>query len=373
MTTTKTIDKNKALKTFSPWKIILAILFGLGVSAYMLYGDITENPEHITKFLASDKNYFWLFMAFLVMIARDIGYIYRIKTITEGQVNIRGCFYIIMLWEFASAVTPSVVGGTLVAIFIINNMGISFGKSLAYVMITAIFDNLFFITFGPLVIAIVGLEKISTTITGIESLGDIDLFWPFVISYTLIALYTLFMAWGLFLKPEAFRNLLFRFTKIRFLKRFKRKAIEQGNEVVIASKEFKGKPISYWIKVSLSTIFVWSARYLVVNCLFAAFTDAFSSGAHTHMEAYAKQVVLWVAQLLSLTPGGAGLAELFFTQFYIGYGPAGILSIIAFIWRLITYYPYLIMGSIVLPRWLKRVYTTPEIFLKKGKATPEGG
>ena len=40
---------------------------------------------------------------------------------------------------------PLVVGGTAVAIFILNREGLSFGKSIAYAWLTAVLDNLFFV------------------------------------------------------------------------------------------------------------------------------------------------------------------------------------------------------------------------------------
>lgn len=351
----KEIDKDRVLRIFAPWKIALVVILGLGAVVWMFYSELQGNKTTLQA-KEKDVDYFWLFMALLVMIGRDVGYILRIKIITQDHLNIRWSFYVIILWEFASAITPSVVGGTLVAIFILNNMGISFGKSLAYVMLTAVLDNLFFIIFGPLVLFLVGLDKINVTILGY------DLFWVFGISYSLIALYTVFMTWGLFFSPNTFRKWLFSATKLPLLKRFRRKAVEQGNEMVVASKELRGVGVAYYIKISLLTIFVWSSRYLVVNCLFAAYSHAFGAkdlvtglGGYTHLDAYAKQVVLWISQLMSITPGAAGLAELFFKEIYAGYTIPGVLPKIILIWRLITYYPYLIMGAIYLPRWLKSV------------------
>jgi uncharacterized membrane protein YbhN (UPF0104 family) len=41
--------------------------------------------------------------------------------------------------------------------------------------------------------------------------------------------------------------------------------------------------------------------------------------------------------------------------------PVGITMMIALIWRLITYYPYLFIGIPILPRWIKRVYANDEV------------
>jgi hypothetical protein len=68
---------------------------------------------------------------------------------------------------------------------------------------------------------------------------------------------------------------------------------------------------------------------------------------------------MWVIMLVSPTPGGSGIAEYFFPVFLREFiaGQAGDLTtIVAFAWRFLTYYPYLIVGALILPFWLRRVY-----------------
>jgi uncharacterized membrane protein YbhN (UPF0104 family) len=57
---------------------------------------------------------------------------------------------------------------------------------------------------------------------------------------------------------------------------------------------------------------------------------------------------------------GAGFAEFMFTNFLGEFIANPSLTVtLAFVWRLFSYYPYLIVGAIVLPRWLARVYVKP--------------
>jgi uncharacterized protein (TIRG00374 family) len=55
------------------------------------------------------------------------------------------------------------------------------------------------------------------------------------------------------------------------------------------------------------------------------------------------------------TPGGSGVAEYLFGGFYSDYISEGISSLAALIWRLITYYPYLIAGVIIVPIWFSDI------------------
>jgi glycosyltransferase 2 family protein len=65
---------------------------------------------------------------------------------------------------------------------------------------------------------------------------------------------------------------------------------------------------------------------------------------------------MWIVMLVSPTPGGTGVAELTFLGFLREFVPNGLESALALLWRIITYYPYLFIGAIVLPKWIKRVF-----------------
>jgi uncharacterized protein (TIRG00374 family) len=58
---------------------------------------------------------------------------------------------------------------------------------------------------------------------------------------------------------------------------------------------------------------------------------------------------------VSPTPGGSGVAEWAFGELMSDLTTSFILlGAMAVIWRLISYFPYLLIGSFILPRWLKR-------------------
>jgi len=64
---------------------------------------------------------------------------------------------------------------------------------------------------------------------------------------------------------------------------------------------------------------------------------------------------LYAITAYSPTPGGSGVAEIIFNQFYSEYVSEGIAVIAALLWRVITYYPYLILGVIFIPNWIRKV------------------
>lgn len=139
-----------ALKLFTPRRIAIPIVIGLGAAGYMLYSNF--DAQALKKVEITGTFIFFIFLAFIMMLIRDLAYMYRIRVLTDQQLSWRKSFDVIMLWEFASAITPSVVGGSGVALFILNKEGINLGRSTAVVMVTAFLDELFYIIMVPLVL-----------------------------------------------------------------------------------------------------------------------------------------------------------------------------------------------------------------------------
>jgi hypothetical protein len=349
------IEKDKVFKTLNPNKIWIPVLFGVGIVAFLFYQDETVTFSNLSLIFTAQV--VPVTLAFLVLFARDVGYIYRIRTITGEKLSWKSSIYVIILWEFASAVTPSVVGGTAVAVFILMKEGLKLGKALAYTMITAIFDNLYFVIMAPIIFLLANGDVFPQN-SMIETQLGRSLPTLFIVSYSLIAIYTLIMAFAVLINPRWFKWLLLKITSIKWLRKWRLGAYEQGDEIMLASKELRGKNYQYWTKITLATFFIWTARYVMLNCVIEAFTD---QSFTQHITIFARQVIIWITMLISPTPGSSGTAEFIFTQFFReDLGSATFISNI--FWRLMTYYPYLFLGAIILPRWIKRVF-----FKKKKK------
>jgi len=348
------LNTEKIFKILNPNRIWIPVLFGLAIVFYLFYSDDRVTLSNLR--LITDADLPFLLLAIFIIVARAFGYIYRLRVVSNESLSWTSCLYVIILWEFASAVTPSVVGGTAVAVFILLMEGISFGKSLAYVMLTAIFDNLFLIVSAPLIIIFSQGEmfpEIEITQLGLEN----SLEYLFYLSLLLIAVYTCIMAYALLFQPRAFKWFMLKLTSIRFLRKWRHDAAEHGDEIILASAQLNGKDWKYWFNVSWSTIFIWSVRYLQLNLLIAAFTDV---SIANHFLIFARQIILWIVMLISPTPGSSGTAEFFFNPFFIEF-LANYTFITNILWRLLSFYPYLIFGAIFLPRWIRRVF-----FKKKG-------
>lgn len=376
-------------------RIIIPVLLGLSVAIYLLFSSINEikyikvdagNGDYSLKpgmvegkKNVKDKNFdyvgegqgnyikesakqnlesiewswsmgFWLFVALLAMVARDLGYMIRLRILTDKVFNWTQSFRVVMLWEFASSLSPSVVGGSSIAMFIINREGISMGKSTAIVLITAIMDEFFYITMVPLVLIAIGPEllfpmQFEKEIFGMM-LGTRELFW---VGYVFIVLLVVVLSIAIFFKPRLFKYILLKMFSWKLLRKWRHKSLDTGNEIMEASKEYKNKPFSFWAKALGSTYFSWMARFLTVNFLILAFVSN-----SDQLLIFGRQIVMWVILLISPTPGGAGVAEFVFNGFLGDLIPFGLAGILALLWRLFSYYPYLFIGALILPGWIQK-------------------
>ncbi|MFH1319072.1 MAG: lysylphosphatidylglycerol synthase transmembrane domain-containing protein [Bacteroidota bacterium] len=385
------------LSFFSAKRIAIPVIIGLGVATYLLISSLSEPTfieaknnkghyewidhnkdglqeiEEFVKVPAGGGGYnkltykevlssinwtwystFWMFIALLMMATRDIAYMYRIRILTDNQISWRRSFDVIMLWEFASAITPSIVGGSGIALYILNREGISVGRSTAVVMITAFLDELFYILMVPTILLIIGLTnlfpvELQTEIFGV-TLGTKGIF---VAGYFFILALTGIIIYAVFFNPRGFKWILLTIFKIRFLKKWRYHAIKIGDDIIITSRELKNKPFNFWLRAFLATFFSWTARYWVVNFLILAFTTVL---AYDHLLIYARQLVMWIIMLISPTPGSSGVAEFMFSGFFKEFIPFGLAAGLAVIWRLASFYPYLFIGAAILPVWFRRVY-----------------
>jgi len=338
-------------------KIILPIVIGLAIVGWMLYRDVDNDV--LDNFTFTWHSYMFIALACLFMVGRDLGYIIRIRLLSRGSLSWKQAFRVIMLWEFTSAITPSAVGGTSVATVFIHKEGLSVGKSASIVMLTAFFDELYLCLLFPVLIFAVGVHEIFGLHFGHE------LMWFAYIGFGLKFLLLAALTYGLFIKPKGLKWLITSVFRLPFL------GGGGGDDIILSSGEIKKYSPGFWFKAFAATFLSWTSRFLVVNALFMAFFTF-----KDHLLLLGRQLVMWIMMVVAPTPGGSGIAEIIFKNFLGDIMPVGMATqagtavMIAIMWRLITYYPYLAIGAIIVPRWFDRSF---KVRRKSKKDSPNTG
>jgi len=339
-------DSMKQTKHFKISQVLIPVGIGIIVIIWLFLKDFS--PDSFSDINLSFYSAGFILLAFLLMFGRDIGLIWRFRTLTDKKLSWRQAFNVHILNEFTSAVTPSAVGGSALVVLFLNKEGINVGRSTT-IMITNLFlDELFFVISCPVIFLLIPLAEIFNVSSVVATTIGI-LFWTV---YGILVLWTGILFVILFLRPDLISGLFKLVFRLPFLRRWHDKIELFSVSLKIASQEIKMKSHRFWIKVSAITSLSWTFRFLVINVLFMAFTPI-----NNHLVIFGRQIMLWVVMVLSPTPGGSGLTEIAFREYYndllLG---SGTVLLIILIWRIITYYMYILAGIIIIPKWIEKSF-----------------
>lgn len=347
---------HELLKKLKPGKIVFPVLIGLGVVGWLVMRDL--NFSALKEINFTWRSAFWLTVAVMFILLRTYAYMARIRTLTGNDLTWLQSFRVIMLWEFTSAITPSTVGGTAFAVVFLHKEGISVGRSTSVTLVTSFLDELYFVLMFPVLLIIIGGEAIFvTTLQGSGTMLMNNLFIVAIIGYAVILAWVLFVGYGLFFKPVAIKKTIITLFRLPVLRRWRTSAEKAGEDIILTSVDLKKKSSGFWWKVMFQTFVTWTSRYLLVNAILMAFF-----AVSEHFVVFARQLVLWIMMIVSPTPGGAGFAEIILGRYLIDLIPVdeahakGVSLAMALIWRTLSYYPFLIIGALILPGWIGKKF-----------------
>jgi len=343
-----TDDKDtEVLKSLNLSKIILPVIIGIAVILFMVFKQF--DLEEFQKINWNGRLWLYLGIAVLIYICRHIFYALRLMILSDDEFSFKHAIELIFIWEFASAISPTSIGGSAVAVFFLSQEKISAAKAVSIVLYTVIVDTLFFLLSLLFLLSIFGPQIIRPELS--------SLFSGYGITFVAVWLFMLFyggvLVVGLF-RPRVIKWVLFGMAKMPLIRRFKKTLYQTGLDVVTTSAELRTKPLGFHLKAVSLTIGAWVTRFATVNFIIMALVEI----DWTFMEQflmYARSETMYVITQFSPTPGGSGVMEFMFSGFFKDFISQGLGSVGALLWRLITYYPYLIIGAIIIPNWIRRV------------------
>ncbi|MEL6986391.1 MAG: lysylphosphatidylglycerol synthase transmembrane domain-containing protein [Bacteroidota bacterium] len=344
-------EDHEILNSIKLNRILLPVFIGLAVVGYLLYRQF--DPEAFKQISWTKHSLFWLCIAVICLAIRHLAYSYRLYILSDHNFSFRKCIELIFIWEFSSAVSPTNVGGSAVALFVLAQEKLTAAKTTSIVIYTVVLDVFFYISSLFIFFLCLGPRMIQANAASMSELGGLGK--TFIVAYVFMAMYGSLFFYGLFFKPQLVKRFFHAISKWRIFRRFKESMIKLGDDFIVASKEMYQKDWKFHVKAFLATAIAWSSRYLLLSCLIVALVDAAQYDFATMFERHARIETMFVIMAFSPTPGGSGIAELVFGTFLSDYVPQGISVIIAFIWRLLTYYSYLIIGAIVIPNWIRNL------------------
>ena len=338
-------------------RVALPILIGIGVT-FLLFKDEFSIAQ-FRDFTWTPRITVGLIAAVFFVIGRDFGLAWRFHTIASPTLTWRRSFRVDLMCAFTSAITPSAMGGSAFAIFYLNREGVKLGKATTMTLTTLFLDEMFFVVFCPIIMLVLPIESLFGTShnTSIGFLHGVEIvFW---LVYAGIVVWALLLFFGIIVKTEGVAKLIKVLFSKKLLRRWEKGAIEMSDNMIEASRSLRGASFKWWLNVFGATTLSWFSRYLVVNALFWALVPDASG-----LLVFGRQFVVWVLLMVSPTPGGSGVSEWLFTEYYGDLiGSASTALLLALTWRLLSYYVYLFAGSVLLPSYFSKS-SRPEPALK---------
>ncbi len=327
-----------------PVHFVLPVLIGAGVVAWMFadeFGSFSLSAIPLTgRTLVS-------LVVVLAMVAlREVGMTWRYRAITDGDLSWGKALKVCLMCEFTSAVTPSAVGGSSVAMVFMSMQGINFGRATTLMMVTLFLDELFFVLTCPVVVALTPLGSLFGS--ALSSQFSVGIQWVFWGVYSVIALWTAVLFVGIMIKPMLIKRLLVGIFALPLLRRWKAQVGQMTDNMVAASRDLRHRTPGWWLRAAAGTALLWVPRYVLVCALFWGLLP----GSDLWL-VFARQAVVWLVLMVCPTPGGSGLGEWLFTQYYADMIPTATLAmVIMLVWRIVSYYAYLVAGLALVPMWL---------------------
>ncbi|MBD5209368.1 MAG: flippase-like domain-containing protein [Bacteroidales bacterium] len=346
-------DEKRTRSLFSVWKIFLPVIIGIGVVILMFIHDAeSENLIEILKDIRfSPRAVACIVIGLIFMVGRDFGLSWRFRILTDNQLKWKQAIKVDLLCEFTSCITPSAVGGSSFGMIYLNSQGIELGRATTLMMTTLFFDELFLVVACPVVVLLTPAGDLFTSSSNFFTYGLEFTFW---VIYGVLVLWTTILFIGIVLYPSWMKKVLVNVCKLKFLRRFSSKAASLGDNMIETSGKLRNKSIGFWVKGFFATSVSWLSRYAVVNALFWGFVP--SADPYQGL-ILAREFVIWVVLMVSPTPGGAGLSEWLFSEYYSDLvAVGGMALVLAVFWRIISYYVYLIIGACIVPGWLRDYY-----------------
>ena len=341
-----TASENQSVASrFKPSMVIWPILFGLIGVGYMFWREMRDGIPDEPLTLA---NHWWVFVLLVILftLLKDFSGMYRLRVMSGMPLKFRQLFRIRMLYEFTSAVTPSAAGGSSLEVLFIHREGVKVSRATSMTILALFLDEMLMIVLFPLLLLVIPYHELFTS----EGAFQYGYLWAFLIGYALKFIWVTILFIGLFCKSTIIVKIIGLIFKLKFLRKYKMRGLRTALEIRNCALEIQHEKFGYWLRMFVSTAGIWVLRFLIANAAIMIFNPL--SGADNLM-CFARQYILNIIGIIVPTPGGSGFAEVMFNDFLAEYISQKVSTmVITPVWRISTYYYYLIAGVIILPQWL---------------------
>lgn len=305
--------------------IALSVI-GMGIVIYLTY--TPGVLEHLKP-----KRLPGLAIAILVTLLKVYFTAAKIRYLADKVIGKMAAVRIALTWDFASAVTPSTIGGAPVATFAMTREGIQLGQSSAIMLYSVLLDQFWYALAVPILLVTGIYFQVLPEEIGL--VGNVTM----ILIYTGLLLYGAILAYGLLINPSAIKKVVRVVFRLPFLKKHAEKMNTEAENLESYSRLLRKKPYTFVLKAFYLSTMTWLCKIALPVIVVLSLLPA------DEVLLTLRSLAMNLAFLVIPTPGGSGGVEGLFAIFL---GPLidrkAFIGLAVFAWRIITYYSSIGLG-----------------------------
>ena len=342
--------KKQSSKKKKIWSLVF-FLINIGVVAgllvYQLLGD--AQMTSISELFSSEINWgIFVFAIFLMSLTHllDVAKVWLLTWKTTGKNRPFLAYKVCSLGKHYDSITPLSAGGEPFQVYYMNKHGIPPSKAVSIPVGIYVISQITFVILG--LICMIGSLFLPTTNGNVGATVISASSWiGFSLNFLLIFLVIL-VSINKKIGHGLITGILKLLKKMRIIKDKQYESIynKAMNLVGDYQKTMKGyaKNLGTFFSELFLSFANWFLRYCmpyIVYCIFFGFHS------ELFLSIFVQTVMIELASTFFPLPGGTGMAELSFTAFFSALMGPNIFWAMLF-WRILTYYSYIIRGTIII-------------------------
>jgi uncharacterized protein (TIRG00374 family) len=335
--------------------LVLPLVLGFGVLA--IIGWFTWDDGALTKFFAAVNP--WIMAGAVGMtLMRVIFGGWRISFISRHSLGFKAGIRCQLMWDFASNISPSLVGGAPLTAYYISRESkvtsmetkasrkgpIAIGDASAVMSYVMLLDQVWFALSVPFIlVASVWMDVIPL------SAGRLGL-WTAMIYFVGLMGYAGIFAYATLFRPELLSRIASSLFRLPFLRRHRQGVLGQMEQFAARASVLRKQKADFFLRGVALTAGTWLARYgLAVFVIWSFVPDVDT------LLLILRSVAMTISSLVMPTPGGAGGIEGLYALFFGDLLPDAALMVPSLLtWRILGYYIFLVFGVSISTRHLQR-------------------
>lgn len=257
----------------------------------------------------------------------------KIRYLADKVIGKMAAVRIALTWDFASAVTPSTIGGAPVATFAMTREGIQLGQSSAIMLYSVLLDQFWYAMAVPILLISGFYFQVLPAEIGLVGNVTMTLIYIGLLAYGAV------LAYGLLINPSAIKKVVKVIFKLPFLRKYSDKVNAEAENLESYSKLLRKKPFTFVLKAFYLSTMTWLCKIALPVIVVLSLLPG------NEILLSLRSLAMNLAFLVIPTPGGSGGVEGLFAIFL---GPLiarkAFIGLAVFAWRIITYYSSIGLG-----------------------------